>query len=107
MFNYRIIYGPSPATVDLLKNKVTAKNRERIGERLFGAIGIFQTTLPDLYFYADIGQKSGEILMAEIPGNCPQTLGSIAFFGDVSAVETAMKAVLRQQEAGGSKDTSY
>ncbi len=98
MFNYRIIYGPSPSTVDLLKNKVSAKSRERIGQGPFGAIGIFQTTLPDLYFYADIGQKSGEILMAEIPGNCPQTLGSMAFFGDVSAVETAMKAVLRQQE---------
>lgn len=107
MFNYRIIYGPSPATVNLLKNKVTAKNRELIGEGLFGAIGIFQTTLPDMYFYADVGQKSGEILMAEIPGNCPQTLGSIAFFGDVSAVETAMKAVLRQQEGGRNKHGPY
>ncbi len=99
MLNYQIIHGPTQNTIELLKNKMNPKNRERVDKTHYGAVAIFQTNIPSLYYYADIGQKAGEVITLEILGNCPQSLGSMAFFGDIAAVKAAMQAVISQEEA--------
>ena len=101
--NYKIIYNPAKETVDMLKLKMNHRQRERLGEvpgtLECGAIAIFQANLPNLYYYADLGVKTGGVMAEELMGNlCPQATGSMAFYGEISAVETAMKAVLRAEE---------
>ena len=94
MLNYQVINKPTAAIQELLKNKMNSKNREKLGDASYGAIAIFQTTVPSMYMYADIGQKAGNVITVEILGNCPQSLGSIAFWGEVSSVDSAIKAVI-------------
>jgi len=88
-----IIHAPRPSTVALLLRRTTSEGRKPIEDTSFTAIGLLQTDLPSLFYYADIGQKAGNVIATEIIGNCPQHVNTMAFFGSNEAVNATMSAI--------------
>ena len=94
MPKFRIISAPSPGIKEMLLRKANAKAniKEDILQNAT-AIGLFQATVVDCYYYADLGQKAADVIALEINGTCPQRLSMMALFGDLSAVNAAVRAI--------------
>lgn len=91
---FRIISAPSDGIKEMLLRKanVNTQLKEKILHECT-AIGMFQASVTDCYYYADIAQKSGEVVAVEINGSCPQRLTMIAVFGNLSSVQAAVAAI--------------
>lgn len=94
----RIIYNPSKFVLSMFYRKMNAESREEVQKRKFEAIGLFQTTVPGILYYADRVFKTSNVYPVEINGSCPQHITTLAFFGDTSAVETAMKMIKNEEQ---------
>jgi hypothetical protein len=89
----RIINAPRPEVVQMLERRMPPAVRERLQEQSFNAVGLVQTSVPDVYFYADLAQKASNVFTVELFGSCPQHITTLAFFGETSAVRAAMQAI--------------
>lgn len=89
----KIINNPSKACVAMISRKMSPKEREQLEQVRYNAIGLVQTNVAGVFYYADVVSKASNVVPFEITGNCPTTITTLAFFGDTSAVETAMRAV--------------
>ena len=100
MPQFRIISAPSAGIKEMLlrRTNVNAPSREEIMQNCT-AIAMFQASMPDCYYYADLAQKAGAVVALEISGTCPQRLSMMALFGDISAVRAAVNAI--QNDKGG------
>lgn len=93
MMEQRIIYNPGKACLEMFYRKMTKAARDELATHYFNAIGLIQTTVAGVLYYADLASKSSKVFPVEIVGNCPQHITTLALFGDTSAVEMAMRAV--------------
>lgn len=59
----------------------------------FGAVGLIQGKLTEIFVASDIAEKVSDVMVEEISGTCPQHFTMIAIFGDTSSVETAVNAI--------------
>lgn len=102
MAQFRIISAPSDGIKEMLLRKSHAQPqlKEEI-LRECTAIGLFQASMIDCYYLADLAQKAGDVVALEISGTCPQRLSMMALFGDIAAVKAAIKAI--QDDSGGKK----
>jgi hypothetical protein len=91
--NSRIINAPRRDVVRMLERRMPKEAREELQKRSFTAVGLVQTSIPNLYYYADIAQKASNVFVTELTGNCPQNITSLALFGETSAVKAALSAV--------------
>ncbi|HWR38371.1 MAG TPA: BMC domain-containing protein [Patescibacteria group bacterium] len=94
MLNSRIIRAPRPAVIAMLMRRMPGELRRQVEEANFDAVGLIQTSLPNLFYYTDMAQKAGNVIVAEIHGNCPQHVSTVAFFGSNEAVNAAMTAIM-------------
>lgn len=94
----RIIRAPRPNTVDVLVRRIPAEARKQIQDMNFDAIGLIQADIPSLFYFTDIGQKAGNVVAAEIVGNCPQHINTMAFFGSNEAVNAAIAAIVAAEK---------
>ena len=94
----RIIYNPSKLVLNMFYRKMSVDARTEVQNRRFEAIGLFQTTVPGILYYADRVFKTSNVYPVEINGSCPQHITTLAFFGDTSAVETAMKMIIHEEQ---------
>ncbi len=94
----RIIYNPSKFVLNMFYRKMNAESRADIQEKKYEAIGLFQTTVSGVLYYADRVFKTSNVYPVEITGSCPQHITTLAFFGDTSAVETAMKMIINEEQ---------
>jgi len=76
-----------------------AETRKEVSDKSWGAVGLVQTHLADLFAIADIADKNANVLVTEIRGICPQYVSMIAIFGDTSSVEAALNAISNMEEA--------
>jgi microcompartment protein CcmL/EutN len=67
--------------------------RDRIKSLRIDAIGLLQSSVVDILYFADVAQKASAVFPVELHGSCPQHITTLALLGDVSAVETAMRAI--------------
>ncbi len=95
----RIIYNPSKLVMDMFNHKLTPDSREELKKRRYDAVGLFQTTVAGVLYYADRVIKVSNVFPVEIHGSCPQHITTLAFFGETAAVETAMKAILADEKS--------
>jgi hypothetical protein len=93
MLTTRIIRAPRPNTVAMLLRRTAPEAKKQLADLHFDAIGLIQTDVPSLFYFADIAQKAGNITAAEIVGNCPQHINTMAFFGNNEAVNAAIAAI--------------
>ena len=94
----RIIYNPSKFVLNMFYRKMNADSRAELEGRSFEAIGLFQTTVAGVLYYGDRVFKTSNVFPVEIAGSCPQHITTLAFFGDTSAVETAMKMIASEEK---------
>jgi len=89
----RIINAPTPDTLTMLKRRMPGEFRSRLDQIRIDAIGLVMLPVPDLYFFADMASKSAHVVVSEIHGSCPQHITTLAIFGEVSAVNEAMRII--------------
>ena len=94
----RIIYNPSKFVLNMFYRKMNADSRAELEGRSFEAIGLLQTTVAGVLYYGDRVFKTSNVYPVEIAGSCPQHITTLAFFGDTSAVETAMKMIVSEEK---------
>lgn len=99
MFNFRIINGPTRETMAMLKRRMHTDLRKQLENRRFNSVGLVQADLPDLFYFADVGQKAGSITAIELNGSCPQHISTVALFGDIDAVKAAINAIKNARNA--------
>ena len=95
MMEQRIIYNPGKPVLEMFYRKMSKTTREELeaSTKYFNAIGLVQTSVAGVLYYADLAAKSSKVFPVEIAGSCPQHITTLALFGDTSAVETAMRAI--------------
>lgn len=93
MMEQRIIYNPGKACLEMFYRKMSKTTREELESTYFNAIGLVQTSVAGVLYFADLAAKSSKVFPVEIAGSCPQHITTLALFGDTSAVETAMRAI--------------
>lgn len=91
--NKRIINAPTPETLAMLKRRMPSEARSRLDMVRIDAVGLIMLPVPDLYFYADRASKSAHVAVSEIFGSCPQHITTLAIFGEVAAVNEAMRTI--------------
>ncbi|MFT8209574.1 MAG: BMC domain-containing protein [Symbiopectobacterium sp.] len=89
----RIINAPTPDIVAMLKRRMPGEFRSRLDLLRIDAIGLLMLPVPDLYFYADLASKSANVVVSEIFSSCPQHITTLAIFGEVAAVNEAMRMI--------------
>lgn len=98
MAEARIIYNPGKLVMNMFYRKMNQESRKELTERKFDAVGLFQTSVTGVLYYADRVAKTSNVYPVEINGSCPQHITTLAFFGETSAVETAMKMVVQEEK---------
>jgi hypothetical protein len=83
-----IIRAPSPAFLEMLLNNIRPSERRRV-EGKWGAVGLIQSKLIDLYRASDVAEKSSNVVTALVMGNCPQHIQMLAIFGAQAEVDAA------------------
>ena len=89
----RIINAPTAETLAMLKRRMPSESRNRLESIRIDAIGLIMLPVPDLYFYADLASKSAHVAVSEIFGSCPQHITTLALFGEIAAVNEAMRII--------------
>lgn len=98
MAEARIIYNPGKLVMKMFYRKMNQESRKELEERKFDAVGLFQTSVSGVLYYADRAAKTSNVYPVEINGSCPQHITTLAFFGETSAVETAMKMMVQEEK---------
>lgn len=102
----RLIRSPNNSFIDMLLANVKPSDRRRLEEGPWGAVGLVQARLIDLYWAADVAEKSSCVTVGLIMGNCPQHIQMLAVVGQLAAVQAAIKKIqetaqLLDEEAKG------
>jgi len=96
--DYRIIKSPSKSTMDIIMRRIAngvITNLDHVD-----AVGLVQGKVIEMICAVDIAEKAVGVTVADIKGNCPQNIISIAIFGDTVAVEVAMQEIKCKLEEG-------
>ena len=94
----RIIYNPGRKVMDMFFRRMNVQSREELQSRKYDAIGLLQTSVAGVLYYADRATKTSNVFPVEIHGSCPQHITTLAFFGETTAVETAMKTLIKEEK---------
>lgn len=95
----RIIRAPSTGTLRIIQRRLSSIKLEDIDD--LGAIGLLQGKVMDMLYIADIAEKTAGVCVEDIRGNCPTTMATLAIFGSVEAVETAIQEIRRRRKEDG------
>jgi len=85
-----IIRSPTESFIEMLMNNVRPPDRKKLEGVRWGAVGLMQSLLIDLYRAADIAEKASDVRTALVMGNCPQHIQMLAVLGTQAAVNAAM-----------------
>lgn len=89
----RIINAADAGNARHAEKAVPSESRNRLESIRIDAIGLIMLPVPDLYFYADLASKSAHVAVSEIFGSCPQHITTLALFGEIAAVNEAMRII--------------
>lgn len=94
---YKFISAPSNAVRRMLLRRMTfgraSEEAENLSVQSWGAILLVQGPVPEIFYAADIGTKISPVYAAEVVGNCPQNIISMAFVGNVADVKQVLSAL--------------
>lgn len=91
--NMRIVNAPQKGVLEMLQRRVAPQVRNWVDAHPVAAMGLVQTSVPDLFYYADLAQKAADVYTVELNGTCPQTTTTLAILGETSSVRAAMEAI--------------
>ncbi|MBN7774444.1 BMC domain-containing protein [Clostridium aminobutyricum] len=94
----RIIKTPSPGTLDIIKHRMgTSTNKELRG---IDAVGLLQGKMIEMICAADIAEKTADVTVSDLRGNCPNNMIMVGIFGDTSSVESAIQEIKQTMREG-------
>lgn len=94
MLTVKILNSPSKGTMRILQRKVCDEQiKEMLQDEKVRAIGLVQGSVADVIMAADVAEKTSNVEISEINGNCPQHITMIGIFGDITAVNEAINAI--------------
>jgi hypothetical protein len=99
--NARIIRAPGAGVLEILQRRMPQTVRDKVKDLRIDAIGLVQSNVANILYFADVAQKAGAVFPVELHGSCPQHITTLALLGDVSSVETAMAAIELALEISG------
>ena len=91
--NLRIINGPGPEVMEMIRRRLPPDLRKELAGRSFNSIALISANIPGICYFADVAQKAGAVLAAELSGTCPQHVTTLALFGDIAAVQAGVAAI--------------
>lgn len=96
--NLRMINAPDPRVVQMISRRLPPEFRKELAGISFDTIALINAAIPNIYYFADVAMKAGDVYAADISGTCPQHITTLALFGDVSSVTAAVSAIEREME---------
>ncbi|MBW1979625.1 MAG: hypothetical protein JRJ12_00225 [Deltaproteobacteria bacterium] len=88
-----LIRSPTAAFLQMLLNNIRPQERKKIEGTRWGAVGLVQARLIELYWAADVAEKASNVVPVLVLGNCPQHIQMLAIFGQQAAVRTALDKI--------------
>ena len=88
-----LIKAPTKAFLEMILNNVRLPDRKRLENIHWGAVGLIQAKLIDLYKATDLAEKASDVMTALVLGNCPQHIQMLAIFGKQAGVKTALDKI--------------
>lgn len=88
---YELIQAPSRAAREMILRR--APHDLDSAAIQWGAVLLVQGMVIELLAAADIASKSASVTVAELVGNCPQHINSVAFIGPSSQVSQVLNAL--------------
>jgi len=88
-----IIRSPSAGFLQMILANVRPADRQQLEDRPWGAIGLVQAKLIDLYRSADLAAKASNVMTALVLGNCPQHTQLLLIAGKEAAVQAALDKI--------------
>lgn len=92
----RLIRSPTEDFRQMLLNNVKPTERKHLEGIQWGAVGLIQAKLIDLYWAGDTAEKAGDVKTALVMGNCPQHIQMLAVCGRQGPVQTALDKIREQ-----------
>ena len=93
----RLIRAPTENFLDMLLGNVRPAERKRFEGTHWGAVGLVQALLVELYWAADVAEKASNVQTALVMGNCPQHIQMLAVVGQQDAVQAALDKIRKAQ----------
>ena len=87
---YELIQAPSRSARAIIQRRMAHGGAEGAN---WGAVLLVQGMVIELMAAADIGSKAADVAVAELLGNCPQHVTSLAFIGTPSQVSQVLNAL--------------
>jgi len=88
-----LIKAPTEAFLEMVMINVRFPDRERLENIHWGAVGLVQAKLINLYWAADLAEKASKVKTALVFGSCPQHIQMLAIFGKQAEVEAALDKI--------------
>jgi hypothetical protein len=88
-----LIKAPTAAFIEILLNNIRPNDRQRLGGTKWGAVGLVQGRLIDLYWACDVAEKASSVSVSLVMGNCPQHIQMLAILGKQAAVKQALDKI--------------
>ena len=89
--DFRIIKSPSKNVLNMIIRRTDIRSEENLPPT--DAIGLIQGKMIDMIYLADMAEKSADVIVKDIRGNCPQHMILMAIFGDTSSVESVIQDI--------------
>jgi ethanolamine utilization microcompartment shell protein EutS len=94
MLTIKVINTPSKGTIKILCRRISDEIvKEKLKNGAYTSLGLIQGPLATMITAGDIAEKTSNVEIAEIIGNCPQHITVLGVFGDTASVSEALKAV--------------
>jgi hypothetical protein len=94
-----LIRSPTESFLQMLLNNIRPSDRKRVEDTRWGAVGLIQARLIELYWSADVAEKASNVVTALVMGNCPQHIQMLAIFGQQAGVRAALDKIQERQRA--------
>ncbi len=88
----RVMKTVSPGTKEILRGRIRQHELAQQLERPC-ALAVMHGDVCDMIFASDLAQKAADVEVFEIGGSCPQHMTCLGIWGDVSAVEAAVRRI--------------
>ena len=97
MMKIKFINNISSGTLGILSRKVEdIRVKDLIEQNKVSAVGLCQGDIADMLTASDIAEKSSNVIVGEVSGNCPQHIICLGIFGDTASVKTALATVEKE-----------
>jgi len=88
-----LISSPTSSFIEMLMSNISPTTRKLLEGIHWGAVGLVQARLIDLYKASDLAEKGSNVRVALVFGSCPQHTQMLAIFGKQAEVKTALDKI--------------